>query len=310
MPRQLPLELQIIILLYLGDQDPLLGGSLNQAKAYPSWVHTLVSCSLVCSAWTPICQKYLLRTSYLGSRRQMEKMTSGISATTKPIGSYVTQLRLFSLTWPDNQPFHHLVPLYLAKRLPFLRELRIDGSGIQTNGRKDVIFPITTQLLMHLSHFHNLIYLRLGNYHFQSFWDLRRFVVAFPSLSILHLDHVTWPPFFEELRVKGSPSLLYTACKLSRVSWVGCPPYYHELFWLWVTSSQPAAMSVRDVGPSKDRYPAFTKRDAIAMGQFARCEWQSTQGSLSWSYDKQHRCCKPLHLLLIYHTVSTYTVLS
>lgn len=260
----LPLELQIQLLRYLG-REP----------RFPQVTKALASCCLVCHAWSSICQIYLLESVRLASGEQMRHVVLAMSYTTKPIGSYVKRLRIDSST--NDGPFHHLVPYYMARRLPYLTGLSIFGATTNTD-----LFPIPKQFTMYLSHFRCLSSLFLCRYHFQTFWDLRRFVVTLPMLLDLTLIGVTWPQFSDDLQM--TPSLPSSARRLQRVN-CGTRSASREVLWLWATSVKPSGLG-HPAAHSMDILPAFTIRDVVAIGRYIGQISESSNGRIDLKYSR------------------------
>lgn len=279
----LPLELQILILHHVGNQFAPFKEDSIKAK-------TLASCCLVCRAWFPVSQKYLLNRVNLNRYRLLKNLVSREFDPTEPMWSYPKQLNILPRIGFNERPFHHLVPYHTAGRFSCL--VRLEFLGTEQGGNKE-IFPITKQFPMHLSHFRHVISLQLQDFHFQTLWDLRRFIVALPVLSYLYLDSVTWAPFSDELgRV---PSLPFIACKLRNINcWEMSA--LHEVLWFWVTSYRAPSLEHQRIAEchAEDRYPAFTIGDAAIIEKYIRelALPESQTVDFKWDYSSDHRCCK------------------
>lgn len=151
---------------------------------------------------------------------------------------------------------------------------------------------------MHLSHFRHVNLLSLHDFHFQTFWDLRRFIIALPVLSRLDLSRVTWPRFYDDL--SRLPSLAFTASRLQSITcWYGSAA--EEILWVWVTTRKlPSSEHNSVVGYQiKDQYPAITIGDAAVIGKFiaqiAGLDWIM---SMSWEPSREGQRCVSLLLSL------------
>lgn len=278
MPPRLPIELQILILYHLGSEH-----------RYPGVTDTLARCCLVCRAWFPFCREFFWMYIQLLSGKQMAGVISAMSSTTNFLGSYTKELHVLSMTNSRYvRPFHHLVPYYLAQKLPHLENLTFLGTTMNGNMQA---FPVSTQLTMHLSQFEHVTSLYLGRFHFHSFWDLRRFVVALPVISHLKLARVTWPQFFEDLQ--RVPSLPFIANKLQEINCADIT-VLHEVLWFRVTSRRVSSLEGQRMGGhlAEDRgCPAFTTRDAAAIGKFISQISRSRDQRVKLEYLKQDQCC-------------------
>ena len=87
---------------------------------------------------------------------------------------------------------------------------------------------------MQLRHFGTVASIKLYDVVFQSFWDFRRFIVAFSALSYLEIDNVQLrsSPSFQLPGVL--PSLLPGACNLSTLCIYNIKSW--NPLWLWVTT--------------------------------------------------------------------------
>ena len=239
----------------------------------------------------PVSQKYLLMKVTLRSSKHMKQLVSRKFKPFEPIGFYIEELHIFSCIEHHDRPFHHLVPYYTANRLSRLRKLVLTGFE-----GHDTVFPVSPQLRSHLSRFQLVTCLHLVDFHFQAFWDLRRFVVALPRLSFLHLSRVTWPQFSEGIVIV--PSLLSIAHNFQKISCRGTIAM-HEVLWFWVTTHKlPSLEYQMTTGHSaQDRYSSLKIKDIAAirkwMGQLELSGYGSP--NFKWEYSEEKRCCK-LHL--------------
>ena len=283
------MELQFLILHHLG-------GLLSYYYHSHSWLSTLATCCLVCRTWFPVAQRYLLERVTLRSDKHLKQLVSRKSTSSDPIG-LVKELEILSGVKYHQRPFHHLVPLYTTNRLLCLKRLAFWGS--KGDGRKDV-FPVSTQFRMHLSCLRHVTCMELANFHFQSFWDLRRFVVALPALSSLSMRVVSWPQFSDGLgRVPSLPFSARTLRKIDCVMSSGSP----DVPWFWVTTHKLPSLEHQMVAEYhiEDRYPAVTVKDAAIIGRYIHKLGSGLFLNFEWTYSREYRCCR---LLLYSHNVS------
>lgn len=288
MPPYLPLELQFLILHDLGREH-------LRRRNLPS---TLVKCCLICRAWFPVAQKYLLNSVDLKSDKHMRQLVSRIFNPFEPIKLDIKELNIHSSTEFNENPFHHLVPYHTANRLLGPDVLRFFGCELDGDGD---VFPVSTQLTMHLSHFRHVTSLSLHDFRFQTFWDLRRFVLALPVLSFLDLNGVTWPQFSKDLgRV---PSLPFIARNLRKINCWRISAA-HEVLWFWVTSHKLPSLEHQRIAGShaEGQYPAFTIKNIVAVGEYLGQIKSTPPLNLEWDYSREQPCCKLLMVLTQYQS--------
>lgn len=245
-------------------------------------LRTLVSCSLVCKAWVPLSQMYLMRDVRLLTRRGLRSMASIVSSPSKPFGSHVVHLSLRDRG--QDGVFRHLLPHYLAIKLPSLRALEIQGDPAL---RKQDLFFVKSSLTMYINQFLSLSHLQLYHHRFQSFWDLRRVIVAFPVLTTLHLSNIVWPSLTE----RPLPSAIFPAPNL-RYVWISECVEQNSILWFWAVSSPPktTALLSKMAGP----LPILTASDLrIIMHLTATFPLLfGTTIEYRWAEDKQHNHCE------------------
>lgn len=277
MSHSLPLELQFKVLSYLAipgfasdDTSEVVFSIFRDHLPFRS---ALITCCLVCGAWLPICQRMLLHTVYLSSYDQFKGFCDRLSSTGSPISAHTTSLALLSeFDTHNDKPFYHLAPLFLMTKLPFLQRLWIwGGCKIKTP------FVVRSVLTMHLNNFQAVTFLGLRFLKFQSFWDFRRLVVAFPNLIYLTLEAVmlhNLDPFQQHGRI---PSLGPGAQKLMYLSFDTC--FGWDPLWLWVVSRPPQHRHVQNVRP----YPMLSLCDIqIIRGTSERGNFNS---SIKWEHN-------------------------
>ncbi len=277
MQIQFPVEVELEVLQYL---EP----SFSHGKLeWRSVTSTLVSCCLVCKAWRPICQKYLMKIVHLRSRKQLEGIVPVLHSAIH-LGTSTRKLDLLPVK--GEQPFHHVVPFYLATKLPSLERLQINGKT------EAGFFPVHASLPMQLNQFRLVTSLALYSCLFQSFWDFRRVIVAFPALASLNISYTTWPDPFQ--RIGRPPPLLFTAQKLVEVSWNGNIGW--QVVFLWATTLKPQALKVDPVTYGQ-LCPVFTVDYARFIGEIIMSSKQAKsklQNHLHWSFDSKGHQCEPL----------------
>lgn len=272
MPRPLPLRIQVEVL-----------GHLRKWKGWEELVDdipTLHSCSLVCKAWCRVCQRKLLRVEgvEINNHRKLERFVALLSSSAvNPIGTYVTHLEL----WGN---ICHIAPFYLATKLPSLRRLNIIVPYPDP-------FVVRSSLVMHLKHFRTVTELELSWVQFQSFWELRRLVVALPALSTLHLYEVELvdPNPFQ----KRVPSLLTFPQNLTCVS---VSSSTLNPLWLWAYPFRTQYQKPTD----HHSRPLLTQHDTGVIWEFFHyiCRGRLGWGSkFKWLYDEDDQLCE--HIIFL-----------
>lgn len=275
MPRSLPFELQEMILRRLGR-------SFSRPLPFPITrdlvIRALLVCCRVCKAWLPISRSYLLKVVALYSGSQLERIIPTLSSSQDFAGRFVKELSLEFIE-SNQRPFHHLVPHYLATKLPSIEALDIRAGESEFQR----VFPIHTSLILHLRQFRTLRSLHIDQYSFPTFWDLRSIVVSLPALGQLGLSEVTWTRRSEDHR--NIPRMLVTSHCLSRVIVSRCPSP-SEMIWFWATSSRPRSTS--DINARTLRtssFPTLTVHDA---GQIENISQQILEedSTTQWEWDE------------------------
>lgn len=272
LPRSLPFELQMQVLDYLEwDESDYRIGSREQ---------TLVSCCLVCRAWRSICQRALLRTISLQTHRQLQSLREALSSATHS-STYTTKLSL-----NNREHIYRVAPIYLATKLLCLRHLLVLGPF---GGNTPFVFH--SSIIMHLKHFRTITELRLLHITFQSFWDFRRFVVALPALSRLHMMEVGLSGSDPFLGRNGRiPSLLLTPRNLTHVDQPIGSRYSEDWnpFWIWV-----APLQSRRREPKNPQFrPSLTPRDANTIKELVELDSEVFHGAFDWSCNEKEGQCK------------------
>ncbi|KAJ3490599.1 hypothetical protein NLI96_g1312 [Meripilus lineatus] len=284
MSRPLPLEIQFFILQFVS----VIRDDFHLDKDLAR--HALSSCSLVCKSWFEECRRYLMKNVRISSRPRAETF---ISTLFSPRGSLLylhttTDLDLCdSKVTEDETPFHHIAIHYLSPKLSSLDTLTVSGPSAATKQPRDLPFP--PSLPNSLRHFRNLKFLSLENFHFGSFWDLRRFIVSPPALVHLTLRSVTWPVIPHN--VGGIPSLLRTSSSLSEAQITDCTSNW-DVLWAWATTV-PHSSAGSDLRTSKlcepnESFPGLTVVDVTTIRDIVRNFVGSTQTcTLRWTPSKE-----------------------
>ena len=95
---------------------------------------------LVCRAWFPVAQKYLLKEVSISSAKHLEQLVSRKLDSPETAKLEVEKLTIVSSAEDNQKPFHHLVPYYIAERLSC----------------EKLVFPVSREFTLHLSHFQSL----------------------------------------------------------------------------------------------------------------------------------------------------------
>lgn len=263
--RPLPFELHIQILDHLKS----------------SGSQTLVICCLVCKAWLQYCRPEVSRTISLRAHIQLKRLKAALSSSTYPIGSYTKELIL-----AGDEQIYHIAPIYLARKLPALQRLAVI-LGEESGTRSFAVHPSVNQ---YLKHFRTVTELELSLMTLQSFWEFRRFVVALPALSYLHLDSVEMSSSHPFSRPDGRrPQLLSAPKSLIHLS-------FHLVkwnpLWVWIIPSQNQRHEPRD----PRLRPSLTPHEARTIWELFRLPYRngndSLNGSFGWSYKEEYQQCK------------------
>ncbi len=220
-----------------------------------------------------------------------------------PIGTFIVEL-----SFPSNDgvnPLYHIALFYLAKKLPSLRSLVIDGGDTPDIDDPHLLSPLSrtatqltyhahSSLIAHLKHFSTVTQLRLSHMMFQSFWDFRRFIIAFPELSTLHLDRVDLPGSYPFQRRDGRvPSLLSVPQNLTSISAYGMK--WNPL-WIWVVPPQTRHRRPR----IPHLLPSLTPHEAEAVYKLVvslKFGHYRLNGAFDWMYNEEHQRCKFINSL-------------
>lgn len=286
MPAPLPIELEEPILHELGAL------CIEESKKV-----SLRACCLVCRRWVRTCQVYIMEEVRLYSQKHLEKMVEAMSSSTSPLASYVVKITLD----PLGQSFHHLVPHFLATKLPSLKVIEYPNVFMAKAFERS-IFQCHQTLTMHLRHFRGVTSFILTEYYFETFWELRRVVVSLPALEVLTLRDINWPSPFQEVLhhlPQRFPSLPFIALKLSQVNTLRCS-LPSEVLWFWVSSRIPAVGQDTIAPDGELPYPSFTIQDGVTLRRIIQLVIPpSLELKHQWSYDATHRNCKLVTQLLV-----------
>lgn len=290
MPRPLPVKLHLRVLEYavLYDWE-------TEDKT-----RMLLVCCLVCRAWYDFC-KTKFYDIHLRSRAQLNKLRTHLSSSTHSIGNDVKKLTL-----SGDDHIYHFAPIHLARKLTSLRYLAIKGTSGRhsTRTRAPLLHSLTGEvervmpffphdcLLMALRQFKTVTELSLSHVAFQSFWHFRRFLVALPALSRLHLGKIYLPqpdPFNQRVpppyhRLQNLMSItLHTRWTIHR-SW--------NPLWIWVlpVHTLPPPPTTR----SPNTRPSLIPRDVEIISALIEPElnWYIEGDFANWSYSADHQQCK------------------
>ena len=143
-----------------------------------------------------------------------------------------------------------------------------------------------------MSCFRSVAHLKFISYRFNSFWDLRRCVVALPSLLELSFYRTSWPPLV--LTPTGIPSIPFAASKLRHVFFMSMSDNTApscDTLWLW--AGAPSRFQAPQSNYSKSEHVclAFTKIDAIHVTDILR-GFTGEPINIKWQYDQQLECHK------------------
>lgn len=266
-------------------------------------MRTLVACCLVCRAWFRVCQKALLGNISLFTLEQFRGLVSTLTSSIHTLCASVVKVRFIGDT---ADCFYRMAPFQLATKLPSLQYLVIDGGDHpftdlhwQHKARLGRTYLGHSSLCMHLRQFESVTELRLSHITFQSFWDLRRFIVALPALSNLHIDRVDFPCSDPFRRPDGRiPSLFSGPQKLTQFS-ITVPVGWNPL-WVWVLPSQTRYQKFRH----PLLHPSLTLHEAETIWKLVTLEKDIDKSvtywhynvqfcfMFHWSHDERHQQCK------------------
>lgn len=271
MTLSLPLELQFEVLGHIISEYTLYNDVCRSC---------LIACCLVCMAWLPICQRALLDAVDLHTYKQLIRFCDRLSSTHAPVYTPTTSLSLNSTH--GDKPLHHVAPLFLANKLPFLRTLSIWGSS-------KTAFVVRSVLTMHINHFRATTYLKLWDLEFQSIWDFRRLVVAFPALVTLDIFSIGLHNIETFQQQRRIPSLGPGSQKLRHLSISSCSGW--DPLWLWVVSPTSQYRRTQNVPP----YPMLSLHDIRTIGEvndMIHKTLEPPSWKIEWEYDEGEQQCK------------------
>lgn len=227
-----------------------------------SWMRTLLSCSLTCRAWVPRCRRHFFKVVYISSIDSLNRLANHVSSDPFFVPSHVLELKVHSSDVPSNDknavtPFHHLVPHYLASKLPeviYLEFIQADGSN-----PAHIFHP---SFFCQASHFRNVSELWISNYRFPCLADLRRFLAALRALTKVFLTDVLWqndsaPP----TQIPRS-----TKWKLAHMELYNCQ-LLSSAFYFWIVPRREVTGTRDHRVPDDDFHPGLFLRDTLIMGQ-------------------------------------------
>lgn len=143
---------------------------------------TLYSCSLTCRSWVPRTRIWLFEIRYVEYRDDLKRLTAALKSQPEN-GTFLYTLVIVGgddrdLSWINA------VPRQLAPLLPNLRELRFTSVSF-LNLHPTFMTSVTTLL-------HKVTTLYLRSPHFSTFNQAMRFLLAFPHLSDLTINALSW----------------------------------------------------------------------------------------------------------------------
>lgn len=259
MTPSLPIEVEEQIIDYLGSEV----GPDHK---------TLASCALTCKAWVPRSRIYLFQRVSILDVERLYGLSSLPFSPSHPIPDSVQQLWSLESHSEQQPSFGHLVPHFLATRLPNVQHLQLGQrpyAGVMSSttpspelSKTEKPFPYHATLLPHLARFRNVTRLNLDHYHFDTYSDVRRFIGAFPALTRVTLQKITWG------RPTTIPARLYrsTAWNLTYIFLFGCQDDTLGL-WLWIV---PPSMRSRERSRFDDDsqwYRGIGSDDAFVMSE-------------------------------------------
>ncbi len=165
---------------------------------------TLLSCSLVCSAWLPASRHNLFQTLYIETPERYDLLVSRVLHSEKMrINLLSVRTVTLSPSWgtPVGRPF----VLEFAGHLPNVNILILEVSATEE-------FLSQPASLLAISRFALVRSLTISHCDLPSFGALRRILTSLPSLKNLRLESPSWPDPAADL----SPSLSHGASTVRR----------------------------------------------------------------------------------------------
>ncbi|TFK89083.1 hypothetical protein K466DRAFT_43353 [Polyporus arcularius HHB13444] len=180
------------------------GGSWHEdvRQRYP----TLLSCSLVCSAWLHASRHQLFEVLSIGTPERYDLLVSRVLHSEK-MRMHLPSVRTVYLFIDPDTPAFHGKPFVLefAGHLPNLTSMLFYLHGVEA-------FSSHPSSVVVMSRFSTVRTLKIQNCTFPSFGDLRRTLSSLPSLSSLVLGNLSWPDPAADL----SPRLSHGASAVRR----------------------------------------------------------------------------------------------
>ena len=130
-----------------------------------------------------------------------------------------------------------------------------------------------------------------SHFHFETFWDLRRFIITLRAVSDLRLVEVTWPTFSE------LPSIPFIAHSLQRVFYQANDAAFGDILWFWGTTRTPPPLGLKHQREAKGdaKHPpcatiALTLDNASTIGSLLDQSRRFVE--FQWRYNCETQCCK------------------
>lgn len=256
------------------------------------WDRTLRSCALTCRSWLLRCRIHLFRSLRVPNTRSLNRLLVSVSSssatstfchTDNVIGD-----PLLEDNNPDQQTFFHLIPHYLAKKLPHvsLLEFTRHPQHIRTHSFHPTFF-------MYMKHFRSIKSLWLYNHRFVSFPDVRRLLSSLPSLENVHLHNIHWDTdTLIPVSIPRSTKHYLSYLELDDVQSVSCGMQ----FWILAGQKPSQVLTMSGTINSTESHPGLSKEDVVAMSRVIECldlphDWNA-QGSLRWTLVSQMGRCR------------------
>lgn len=248
-----------------------------------SILHSLVSCSLVCHAWTATCQQLLFSRIILFGSSQFDKLFHLLrSSNSSPFLRYT---RRISINYKKpHLKLGEVLPRIAILNPPNLRHIDIYPEAVAVADEK-IDFPFHPSLPMHLSRLHQVRTVRLGNIRFSHLVDLRQFISAFRGIRSVTLfgytRSLTWCSLEEcgplpQCMLAGRPMSL--SCESPCRGEPGLP----FAFWL---SSPSQGLKLRKAYSPEDVAPTISwdvAKFLAVLRPVARWDWISISERWQW----------------------------
>lgn len=224
------------------------------------WKSTLLSCALTCRAWAHRCRMHIFRFVSITTKTSFTNFLSFVSSKVAPLHSEVESIEARQSYPPHNETrFNHLVPHFLATRLPFVSHFILHDRG----DKPCVHHP---SIYIHLTQFKSITKLELHDHHFPCLNDTRRFICAFPSLVDVILNNVKWGTTANQRRILPKPLIRATKWTMMdlKVHFSGEISTAGLYFWILPPNSRGP---LSNVGEQRGRriHPGLSLRDALEM---------------------------------------------